>query len=64
MSIVIIGGNNRMERIYMEACKNYGCKVKVFTQMEGSMRRNIGSPDLIILFTSTVAHKMIACALC
>ena len=35
MSVVIIGGNERMEQ----------------------------QPDLIILFTSTVAHKMVHCAL-
>lgn len=64
MSIVIIGGNDRMEHLYMNACKRYGCKAKIFTQMEGRMRCTIGSPDLMIFFTNTVSHKMIACALC
>lgn len=63
MSVVIIGGNDRMERLYIDACKRYGCKAKVFTQMEGSIRRSIGRPDLVILFTNTVAHKMVSCAL-
>lgn len=53
-----------MHRLYIDACKRYGCKAKVFTQMEGNMRRTIGSPDLMIVFTNTVAHKMVACALC
>lgn len=64
MSIVIIGGNDCMERRYKDACKNHGCKAKVFLHMQGDMRRKIGSPDLIILFTGTVSHKMVACALC
>ncbi len=58
MSVVIVGGNERMERQYAELCKNYSCKAKVFTKTAGSMR-NIGSPDLIVLFTGTVSHKML-----
>ena len=64
MSVVIIGGNDCMERLYVDACKQHGCKAKVFTQMKGELRRKIGSPDLLILFTGTVSHKMVTCALC
>ena len=64
MSVVIIGGNDRMERLYKEACKNYGFKAKVFTKVKGDFKQQIGSPDLMILFTNTVSHKMINCALC
>lgn len=64
MSVVIIGGNDRMERLYMDTCKNYGFKAKVFTKVKGDLKKQIGSPDLMILFTSTVSHKMVNCALC
>lgn len=64
MSVVIIGGNDCMHRRYIQTCEKYGCKAKVFTQMESEIRRKIGSPDLMILFTSTVSHKMVKCALC
>jgi len=64
MSVVIIGGNDRMERLYIDTCKNYGFKAKVFTKVKGDLKRQIGSPDLMILFTSTVSHKMVNCALC
>ncbi len=37
-------------------------KQKVFTQMSGSLGKQIGSPDLIVLFTNTVSHKMVKCA--
>ena len=37
MSIVIVGGNERM-------------------------KKKIGAPDLMILFTGTVSHKMVNCA--
>ncbi|WP_052446758.1 DUF2325 domain-containing protein [Candidatus Soleaferrea massiliensis] len=63
MSIVIIGGNDRMITQYKETCKAYDCKAKVFTQMQAAMKKKIGTPDLLILFTGTVSHKMTACAL-
>lgn len=62
MSIVIIGGNERMVCQYEDICKNYGCKVKVFTKENGSLKKKIGIPDLIVLFTNTVSHKMVLCA--
>lgn len=63
MSVVIIGGNERMERQYQQICKTYGYKAKVFTKEAGSLKRKIGSPDLLIVFTNTVSHSMTACAL-
>ncbi len=64
MSVVIIGGNDRMARLYEDTCKSYGCKAKIFLHLKSELRRKIGSPDLMILFTSTVSHKMVNCALC
>ena len=43
-------------------CKQFNCKAKVFTQMSASLEKQIGSPDLIVLFTNTVSHKMVRCA--
>ena len=48
---------------YKDLCKEYRCRAKVFTQMSGSMKDKIGNPDLLVLFTNTVSHKMIRCAL-
>ena len=63
MSVVIIGGNERMEQQYKQICKKHKCKAKVFTKMKTDLKNKIGSPDLLILFTSTVSHKMVHCAL-
>ena len=63
MSVVIIGGHDRMVCQYKKICKEHKCKAKVFTQMPAKLSSQIGSPDLIILFTNTVSHKMIRCAL-
>lgn len=62
MSVVIVGGNDKMIRQYVDLCKNYKCKAKVFTQPSSNLREKIGRPDLMILFTNTVCHKMIVTA--
>ena len=59
MSVVIVGGNERMASQYEEICKGYGYKAKVFTKEKGNLSRKIGAPDLMILFTNTVSHKMV-----
>ena len=63
MSIVIIGGHDRMVRQYHDICKAHKCKAKVFTQMTGDLKKQVGRPDLFVLFTNTVSHKMVKCAL-
>lgn len=63
MSVVIIGGHDRMVREYKEICRKYNCKAKIFTQMTGDLKKQVGSPDLFVLFTNTVSHKMVRCAM-
>ena len=63
MSVVIIGGHDRMAGQYEKICKGYRCSAKVFTQMSTNLAKQIGRPDLMVLFTNTVSHKMVRCAL-
>lgn len=58
MSVVIIGGNECMECRYKEICKQYGHEAKVFTKERGSVAKKMGCPDLVIMFTNTMSHKM------
>ncbi len=62
MSVVIVGGNECMTRRYEDLCSAYQWKAKVYPKMEGGLK-GIGSPDLLVLFTGTVSHKMVRCAL-
>lgn len=62
MSVVIVGGNERMERQYSDICKDYGYKAKVYTKESSSMKKKMGNPDLLIVFTGTVSHKMMMSA--
>lgn len=63
MSIVIIGGNECMVRQYLDLCRNYNCRAKVFCKMRDGLKNKIGRPQLLVLFTSTTSHKMVKCAL-
>ncbi len=62
MSIVIVGGNERMTRQYIDLCESYQCTAKVFSKCKSKLK-GIGKPDLMVLFTSTVSHKMVRNAL-
>lgn len=62
MSIIIIGGNEKMISKYKSVCKMHNCKAKVFVDPVRNLRKMIGSPDIIVLFTGTVSHKMVEIA--
>ena len=59
MSVIILGGNECMERQYKDLCKQYNCKAKVFIKPSGSLKNKLGNPDLMICFTSCLSHKVL-----
>lgn len=63
MSVVIVGGNERMVCQYESICKELGHRAKVFAKEQGSWKKQMGCPDLVVLFTNTVSHKMVNNAL-
>lgn len=62
MSIVIIGGNECMERDYTRLCSEFGCDAKIFLRRHKDLHHVFGCPDLCILFTGTVSHNMVKIA--
>lgn len=62
MSVVIVGGNECMVCQYEKICREHGCKAKIFVKENGNIRKKLGNPDLMILFTNTVSHKMVTSA--
>lgn len=62
MSVVIVGGNECMVCKYKETCKKHGCSAKIYVKEKGSFSKRMGVPDLMILFTNTVSHKMVKSA--
>ena len=59
MSVIILGGNECMERQYKDLCKEYNCKAKVFIKPSGSLKNKLGKPDLMICFTGALSHKVL-----
>ncbi|MCM1335120.1 MAG: DUF2325 domain-containing protein [Bacteroides sp.] len=59
MSVVVVGGNDRMSARYKEICNSYNCKAKIFTQMPADFENKLGDPDLMVVFTDTCSHKMV-----
>ena len=47
---------------YKELCRKYQCQVKVFAKPVGSLKNKLGSPDLLVCFTSAMSHKMLRSA--
>ena len=62
MSVVIVGGHDRMVCQYKKICKGYKCKAKVFTQMSANLSEQIGTPDLLILFTYRISQDGTLCS--
>ena len=62
MSVVIVGGNEGMAGQYETICRKYGYKARVYTKENGALKKKLGNPDLLILFTGTVSHKMVISA--
>lgn len=62
MSIILVGGHDRMQEMYRSIGDKHGHRMKVFTQMPAKFEKAIGSPDGMVLFTNTVSHKMVKTA--
>lgn len=58
MSIVIFGGHDRMERIYIDEAKKFGLKAKVYTYGRNDIEKSVGSSDRVLIFTDTISHKI------
>ncbi|PKM51199.1 MAG: DUF2325 domain-containing protein [Firmicutes bacterium HGW-Firmicutes-7] len=62
MSIILVGGHDRMHERYKSIGSKHGHRMKIFTQMPAKFEKLIGEPDCILLFTNTVSHKMVKAA--
>ncbi len=58
MSVLILGGHECMEREYKQMLREKGYSTKIYTKMPSGLKKRIGSPDAIVLFTSTISHSM------
>ena len=63
MSVVILGENECMVCKYKDLCRSYQCSTKVISKMGGTLKNRLGNPDLLVMFTDTISHKMVQNAL-
>ncbi|MBO5449725.1 MAG: DUF2325 domain-containing protein [Ruminococcus sp.] len=59
MSVIIVGGNDRMTARYKDICRSYDCNAKVFIKYTAEFDKKIGNPDLAVVFSSAVSHKLL-----
>ena len=52
-----------MVRRYQDECSRRGHDAKVFIHLKANMGSKIGSPDLLVLFTGTMSHKLLKTAI-
>jgi len=57
MSIVVLGGMDRLERQYVDEGEKHGIKLKIFSRLEGNLSSRLGFPDAFIIFTGKISHK-------
>ena len=58
MTLLVVGGNERMKRDYINLGKEKGYKTKVILNMSSKALKDFGSPNAVVMFTSTVSHKL------
>ncbi len=58
MCVLILGGHECMEKDYKAMLGEKGYNTKIYTKMPSGLKKRIGNPDAIVLFTSTISHSM------
>ncbi|MDR0568346.1 MAG: DUF2325 domain-containing protein [Spirochaetaceae bacterium] len=57
MYAVLIGGLDRLYQTYIETARSLGVELKVFNGRERSIKKQLGSADMLILCTNRVSHS-------
>ncbi|ABB37084.1 hypothetical protein Dde_0283 [Oleidesulfovibrio alaskensis G20] len=57
MCATLIGGMDRLKREYIDTARKSGVDLKVFTGKENRISGQMGSTDLVIVFTNKVSHS-------
>lgn len=57
MSIVLVGGMDRLGDKYQKEAKDSGIDLHIFSQAELNMKRKIKRADAVVIFTNKVSHR-------
>jgi hypothetical protein len=58
MSIILVGGMDRLERHYLIEAEKLGIDLKFFSKAESSISSKIGSADAMVIFTNKISHRV------
>lgn len=56
MSIILVGGMDRLGDKYQQEAKRYGIVLRIFSQAEPRMTKSIKGADAVVIFTNKVSH--------
>ncbi|MDD2501541.1 MAG: DUF2325 domain-containing protein [Geobacter sp.] len=56
MSIVLVGGMDRLGEKYLHEAKKLGMDLRIFSQAEQNMGSKIKYADAVVIFTNKVSH--------
>jgi len=59
MSVAVIGGLDRLARIYQLTGKSMGWRVRHFPRKTPSLAKRLASVDAVVLFTGVVSHHLL-----
>lgn len=57
MSIVLVGGMDRLGEQYHKEAKIHGMELRIFSQASLNMASKIKNADAVVIFTNKVSHK-------
>lgn len=57
MSIVLIGGMDRLEKQYVKEAEKLGMDLRVFTRAENGIASKLKNTDAVVIFTNKVSHR-------
>jgi uncharacterized protein YehS (DUF1456 family) len=57
MSVVLIGGMDRLEPQYLQEAKRAGVRLRVFTVAQNNIAAKLKHADAVVIFTNKVSHR-------
>ena len=57
MSIVLIGGMDRLEPQYRQEAERVGMRLRVFTTAQNNIAAKLKHADAVVIFTNKVSHR-------
>ncbi len=57
MSIVLVGGMDRLGEKYHKEAKKQGMRLQIFSQADNNMAGRIKAADAVVIFTNKVSHQ-------